>query len=161
MDIEYISFDSGSELKEYLRRQTTDHVLLLGEDGIVINSAAAIIVEKMHLIIGLLSDGVGFQECQLVEDTLFVGYNNKVVCIRNGQIISKVTSDSPFDEFVRIPNHDDLIVAMFQLQVTCFTVRGVLRWQYYINDIISDYEIQYDKLILHLFEGGEMAIGII
>ena len=160
MEIEYISFDSASELRKYLNNQKTYHVVLLGEDSIVINSATAIIIEKCRLIIGLFTDGTNTPECQLRDKTVFVGFNNEVVCIREGEIVNKLMFDSVFYEFIDVPNYSDLILSLFELGLACFDEYGVLRWKQFTSDIVNDVVVQNDKLLVYT-EDGEMEMNIL
>ncbi|MBQ1328318.1 MAG: hypothetical protein IIY49_09835 [Eubacterium sp.] len=160
MKIEYLSFDSALELKEYLKNKKKYNVVLLGEDSIVINSSTAIVIEKNKLIIGLLTDGTKTPECQIREETIFVGFNNEVDCIREGKIVNKIKFDSVFYEFIDVPDYRNLILSLFELGVACFDEYGVLRWKRYTTEIVNDLVVQNNKVLVNT-EDGEILLDII
>ncbi len=140
------SFDSESEMMEYLRKQDSYNVILLGEDSYVINSASAIVFDEYNLIIGLFTEGL-FTEIhhsgiKNKENTIFVGFNDEVVCIKNSKVINKYKRwGSVFYEFLNVPDNENLLVAIFELGAACFDITGNIIWTYDAEDIVTDFKI--------------------
>lgn len=162
MNIYKHSTDSKSEMIEYLRKCDTKQVLL-GESSEVEGGGYIFQVEHEGvkiITVGIITEGHGLQpECKYLKDKLFIGFNKEVHVIDIDNNVDKIScADSLFYEFSS-DIFENLIIAIFELEIICFSVDGKILWKY-STDIINDYYVENNMIYLTT-DSGELRISLL
>ncbi len=153
--------DSASELREHIiNGGRGKYKLMLGEDGIVANSAAEIYIEESDTVIGIVSDGVIEPQVICVNDGYLIGYNNNVAYVKAGKIQDNYCLESSFYEFNSSFLMDGFILAIFETLVVVFDNDGMVNDKHYMDDIIESYERKDSFFRIKLLEGKEVDIKV-
>lgn len=162
MEILKLKVESKSEMKEYLRRCHSNK-LLFGEDSEVEGGVYIFQVredEEVKLTVGVITEGHGLEpECKCVDDKLLLGFNREVHIIDSSDSKDeKITSDSLFYEFSS-EVYLDKILAIFELEVICFSLEGNKYWRYF-TDVINEYFIENNNVNI-VTDLGEETISLL
>lgn len=162
MSIHKYSVDSKSEMIEYLRKCDTKQVLL-GKSSEVEGGGYIFQVELdgvKIITVGIITEGHGLQpECKYLNDKLLIGFNKEVHVIDiNNNVDNILCADSLFYEFSS-EILENSIVAIFELEIICFSVDGKILWKY-STDIINDYHAENDVIYLTT-DSGDLSLSLL
>lgn len=162
MSIHKYSVDSKSEMIEYLRKCDTKQVLL-GKSSEVEGGGYIFQVELdgvKIITVGIITEGHGLQpECKYLNDKLLIGFNKEVHVIDiNNSVDNILCADSLFYEFSS-EILGNSIVAIFELEIICFSVDGKILWKY-STDIINDYHAENDVIYLTT-DSGDLSLSLL
>lgn len=148
MKIFKLNVESKSEMIEYLRKCDSNQ-LLLGENSEVEGGLYIFQVksnEGVRLTVGVITEGHGVEpECKYVDDRLLIGFNKEVHIIDTStNEDKKISADSLFYEFASEINSNK-IVAIFELEVMCFSLEGNRSWRCF-TDVINEYFIENNNI---------------
>lgn len=158
MKIEEVKIESISEMNEYLQRSGLRY-FVFGKDCEVTGGLYIVRCcrhESSEFLIGIISEGHGLKpEFKCMEDNLFIGFNREVKIVDSNGNYKTVTANSLFYEFIEGVAPDE-IIAVFELEIICFSLQGHKKWVHY-TDSITDYDlIDKDKIHITTDAGEEI-----
>ena len=162
MEILKFNVESKSEMIEYLRKCDSNQILL-GENSEVEGGGYIFQVnlsEGERFTVGVITEGYGLEpECKYVNDRILIGFNKEVhiIDIRNNED-KIISADSLFYEFASVVN-SNRIVAIFELEIMCFSLVGNKHWRYF-TDVINEYSINNNKVNI-VTDLGEETISLL
>ena len=149
MQVNLQKFDSVGELEEYVNRYSRRNVatILLGKDSIVKNGAYVFSAKTndIYYEIGLITQNALKPECVVIENFVFVGFNDEVDIINNDGVLCVHRTLAPFYEFIK---HEDYVIAIFEIDVVCFDKIGILNWEYAADDVITNFVIRENYIVI-------------
>ena len=161
MKIQEVKIESVSEMNEYLQRSGLRY-FVFGKDcevegGLYIVRCCS--HENSEFLIGIISEGHGLKpEFKCMEDKLLIGFNREVKIVDSSGNYKTVTANSLFYEFVECVAPDE-IIAVFELEMICFSLQGNKKWVH-CTDSITDCDL-IDKDKIHITtDAGEEIISL-
>ena len=158
--IQRIDLSGEAELREFLSQFSQNETVLLGQESEVKNFFCAFIVLNSISpirVVGLITEGHGIvPECYCVEDILVVGYNHQI-CVIQEKTSTQIAANSLFYTFLSVENKSS-IIALFELDVVCFSSKGKKNWEYCAPDIITNCYFESEYLVIQT-DCGEQRIA--
>lgn len=158
MKVQEVKIESKSEMEEYLMRSGLNY-LVFGRDSEVEGGLYILrwcSNENRELIIGIISEGHGLKpEYKCFEDKILIGFNREVKIINSIGDYKTIKSNSLFYEFADISNINE-IVAIFELEIKCFSIDGREKWVHFTN-VINDYYIDDSSMHIITDDGEEIV----
>lgn len=101
-------------------------------------------------------------KCFVAFDMLFIGYDDEIAIFSNGDILNKDIYQHQFVSFYDfiLAEKVQILLAIFEIGIVAFDNKGIEKWNVYCDDIISDYELDNNILMLHTFENEIKYIDI-
>lgn len=85
----------------------------------------------------------------MIENFVFVGFNDEVDIINNEEVVGTYRALAPFYEFIK---YKDYVLAIFEIDVICFDKTGVIVWEYVADDIITDFFVRENYIVIKFDE---------
>lgn len=153
MQVNLQKFDSVGDLEKHINfyRQKNTTTMLLGKDSIVKNGAYVFStkINDIYYEIGLITQNALKPECVVIENFVFVGFNDEVDIINNEEVVGTYRTLAPFYEFIQ---YKDYVLAIFEIDVICFDKTGVIFWEYVADDIIIDFFVRENYIVIKFDE---------
>lgn len=165
--IEVSRWDSREQMVRYLRTDCAAGNILLGEDAeLAVEFYTATLYlgsKETRFGIGICSEGYGLTPQMLLlleSDMLMFGFNREVVAFSIVDMKVQFTVDlvAPFYRFLTIPGRS-VILVLYEIGVIALSCDGRYLWQY-DKDIITDYRIADDQLIIEMMDSPTVAIDL-
>ncbi len=158
MKVQEVKIESILEMNEYLQRSGLRY-FVFGKDCEVTGGLYIVRCcshENSEFLIGIISEGHGLKpEFKCMKDNLLIGFNREVKIVDSNGNYKTITANSLFYEFIEGVAPDEMI-AVFELEMICFSLQGNKKWVHY-TDSITDYNlIDKDKMHITTDEGEEI-----
>jgi len=168
--IEINRWESRTQMDRYLREGCTAGSILLGEDAEIVTefytATLYLGASGSRFGIGICSEGHGLTPQMFLlaeEDTLMFGFNCEIVAFSmvNRKIELKFRVELPalFHRFVFLKKIS-LILVFYEIGVMALSQTGQRLWQYE-SDLITDYLVTSDRLIVEFMDSPAVAIDLL
>jgi len=167
--LEVIQIESKNELVGLVRKSEFNHILL-GDDAEIDNEFYLVKVFDYNkstaiLHIGIISEGLGLKPHMLFdyqEKSIYIGYNSNIAVIKFDVDFDNyfiVNLNSRFYNFVDIEKYHYVLVIK-ELGISALSYTGREVWSV-DTDIIENYKITNDLIIMDLFENSTLKISLV